>query len=266
MAIACSTSAFKTDFESALGEVARLGFKHVDLIAIGGWNHVSLPKLVDSFDATADRIEGLLSRYGLTPVAMNFAVHHPHQRTDEQANANRLEQVRAQTRIMNRLGVKVASFYPGYKAEDRRWEDVLADEVATLGEMLAIGRDAGVTLCVEPHFGTPFQSVRQGLGLLEALPELQIAYDPSHYAMQGIDLRETQPLLDRAATVHLRDAGPDKMQRPVGEGTVDFDWIIQTLQARHYAGQWSIEYLPSEEIDIPAQIVALEHLLKRKGL
>jgi len=55
--------------------------------------------------------------------------------------------------------------------------------------------------------------------------------------MQEIDVRDTAVLLDRTAHVHLRDAGPEQMQVPVGEGNVDFVWIVDALAERGYQGQ-----------------------------
>jgi sugar phosphate isomerase/epimerase len=165
---------------------------------------------------------------------------------------------------MNRLGVAVCSFYPGYRDEQRPWEDILADSVATIGEMLRVGKGAGVTLAVEPHYATPYETVEQGRRLLEALPELTVAYDPSHYALQEIPLTETEPLLDRATHVHLRDATAGNMCVPYGSGTVDFDWILDALAERGYRGTYSIEYLPKEDIDLSDSIRRLRDHVAEK--
>jgi sugar phosphate isomerase/epimerase len=53
---------------------------------------------------------------------------------------------------------------------------------------------------------------------VEELPEVPLVYDPTHFVMQGIDIRETGWLMAHAQHVHLRDAAPDKMQVPFGTG------------------------------------------------
>jgi sugar phosphate isomerase/epimerase len=246
MAIACSTSAFKVQLAEALKEVAELGFDYVDLIAIPGWDHVQPEALADDFESVAGEVERLLQENDLTPVAVNMAVPHTHQR-DEETNIERLRQVRGVARLMERLDVDVASFYPGYKAEDRPWDEVLADSATTMREMLGVAAEIGVTLAVELHYNTPFETVEQCTRLLEAVPELPVAYDPSHFAMQGLDLDDTSLLMERAAHVHLRDAAPDEMFVPLGRGTVDFDRLIEMLQERGYTGHYSIEYLGLHE-------------------
>lgn len=253
MAVCCSTSAFPPPLSAALAAVAQLGFAAVDLIAIEGWGHVEPDDLVNDWQATASQVEALLREQQLAPLAMNVAIG-PLYRRDAQTSARRLGKVEAVVRLMQRLGVGVASFYPGYKVQDRPWDTVLADTVATVREILAIGRAAGVTLAIEPHFDTPFQTMAQIRPLLDAVPELGVAYDPSHFAMQGIDLAETACLLERAVHVHLRDAAPGAMQAGFGTGTVDLDWLLGALEERGYRGHLSIEYLRTSEFDVADSI------------
>lgn len=253
MAICCSTSAFAPPLESALAEVARLGFTEVDLIAIEGWGHLEPAALVANWERMASVVEALLRRHGLVPVAMNVAVGSLHQRSDD-VNAQRLRKVEAVARLMRRLGIGVASFYPGYKAVDRPWEAVLADTVATLRELLLIARAFDVTFCLEPHYDTPFQTPAQVRRLLAALPELRLVYDPSHFAMQGLDLSETAFMLDRAVHVHLRDAAPGAMQVAFGEGTADLPGLLSALRTRGYGGHLSIEYLAGGAFDVAGSV------------
>ena len=251
MSIACSMSAFKPPMEAACRTIADLGFDTVDLICIGGFGHVVPADLAADFDNRAQAVETILSATGLTPVAANIGVGpHLHDRSDAEANASRLAQVEAVARLMRRLGIRVGSFYPGYRAGDRTWVDVLGDAVITIREMLEIAARYDVRLAVELHYATPFETVEQGARLLDAVPELGVAYDPSHYAMQGIDLRETAPFLDRTVHVHMRDAAPEQMQVACGTGTVDFDWLLSALEARSYTGHFSIEYLAKGDFDI----------------
>ncbi len=242
MAIACSTSAFRVPLDEALRQVAELGFNYVDLITIPGWDHIQPDALAEDLEATAERVEMLLRKHDLTAVAMNVGIPATYDRSAE-ASAARLAQVRGVAGLMQRLAIGVASFYPGYKVEDRPWKEVLAASAETFEEMLEIADDAGVTFAVELHYGTPYQTLGQCAGLLDAVPGLGVAYDPSHFAMQCVALGETGFILDRTVHVHLRDAAPDQMFVPLGEGTVDVDWIVESLLERGYDGHFSMEYL-----------------------
>jgi sugar phosphate isomerase/epimerase len=262
MRLACSTSAFKSNIADALRAVARLGFNHVDVLANPGWNHILPGQLADKFDETARMLEELLAECSLTPIGLNIALGHLYDRRPA-AVAERLAQLKALSALMQRLRIPVAGFYPGYQTAERPWEDLLRDTVASIREMLVIGSAAGVTLAIEPHFATPFQTVPQITRLLEEVPDLMIAYDPSHFVMQGLDLRATAPLLSRTAHVHLRDAGVGKMQMPVGHGTVDFAWLLGALALNDYRGDCAIEYLPDLDGGVEPAILELKALVER---
>lgn len=253
MKIACSMSAFKGSIDNALERIASMGFRYVDLIAIPGWELVDSEALADRFEDAAAPLEAALSKHGLRAVAVNAAVPTLYQRDDPDVNRRRLAQVAGICRLMQRLDIPVVSFFPGgnWPAQEMAWDTVLTQEVATLREMLDLGNRYGVTVTLEPHANTPFETLGQVERLLESVPELRVAYDPSHFAMQSIPLEQTQRILARASHVHLRDAGPGSMQMPVGEGTVDFRWILDTVRAQGYDGAISIEYLPGMEQQVP---------------
>ncbi|MGD2175211.1 MAG: sugar phosphate isomerase/epimerase [Candidatus Brocadiaceae bacterium] len=264
MAIACSTSAFRTPLDEALSNVTKLGFQHVDILANPGWDHINTDGLADDWRGTADRVARLLEEHALTPVALNVAVGNLHERSED-ANRDRERCLEGLTRLMSRLGIGLASFYPGFRADERRWADVLRDTLATWEEMKAVAAGQGVEFCIELHKNTPFETLRQCTELLDSAPEMRIAYDPSHFVMQGMDVRETAPLLERAAHVHLRDAAAEKMQEQCGRGSVDFAWLLDALEDRHYAGHYSIEYLGGADWDVTDDILRLKEMLEERS-
>lgn len=259
MTVACSTSAFKTPLPEALASVAGYGFGAVDLIAIPQWGHIVATDVAADFDEQAKSIEGLLARHGLRPVAMNMAFGHLHQRDDATVQ-QRLADARTLTKLMGRLGIPVGSFYPGYLVTDRPWEDVLADTVTSVGELHQIAGEAGLRLVVELHKNTPFETIEQSLALLDAAPELGIAFDPSHFAMQGYTLADVAPLLPRTGHLHLRGAAPDRMQAPVSETEFDLAGLCGKLAEFGYAGDVSLEYLPGFEGDLGHELRTLKAL------
>ena len=263
MLLSCSMSAWKNSVDSALGAIAGMGFRHVDIIAIPGWGLVEPEALAKDFGKVAGGLEKLLTKHRLTPVGVNAAVPNIYQRDDQAVCASRLAQVDAICRLMKRLGIPGASFFPGgnWPAREMEWDEVLAGEVATLREMLALGAKYGVTLTLEPHANTPFQTLDQVRRLFDAVPDLRVAYDPSHFVMQDIPLAETAFILDRAAHVHVRDAASGKMQAPVGQGTVDFAWLVSELKRRKYTGAVSVEYLPGSEDQVGEMKRVLEPLM-----
>lgn len=266
MNVSCSMSAYKDSLDTALAAIAREGFSHVDLIAIPGWGLVEPAELVTDFDSVALRVRAALKHYGLRVSALNAAVANLYGRADAAVNVARLEQVDAICRLMAQVQAPLVSFFPGgnWPAQQMRWEEVLAAEVATLREMFSVGMRYGVAICVEPHAHTPFENLQQVRALLDAMPELRVAYDPSHFAMQSLDLRQTAFILDRATHVHVRDAAPGAMQTPVGQGTVDTGWLVEQLRLRQYQGAIAIEYLPGMGDQIAPMKQLLESAMRRE--
>jgi len=258
MAVACSTSAFTCQpLDDALRAIHELGFAHVDLLAIEGWAHVMPSDLVIDYEATVERVQNLLRRYALTPVAINASVGPLLHDRSAQACAVRDAQTRALVRFMTDLKIGVMTLGPRETDKSRPQEEVLRAAAASLRDTLAITGPAGITVALECHINSVAETVAASLALLDSVPGLYVAYDPSHLVMQGVDLAETLALMDHAGQVHLRDAGRNAMQKPYGQGEVDFDWLLDTLQQRGYRGPISIEYLDMGGAAVEPDILAI---------
>jgi sugar phosphate isomerase/epimerase len=263
MAVACSTSIRSgSSLEKALADIASIGIPQVDLLAIDGWVHIHPSDLVRDFDGTVAKVDSFLKQYGLTPIALNTGVGPQlHDRSDA-ANERRMRETDALIRLMQHYSITLAALQPRNPDPSRPYAEVLQDCIATLCEQVDAGRAAGITFALELHINSPFKTLEQAQMLLDALPDLPLIYDPSHFVMQGIDLKETLWLLPYAAHVHLRDADRNKMQVPFGTGAIDFDWLLGVLKDSGYAGNFSIEYLQFDEFDVLSSVRQLyERLL-----
>ncbi|QHW30944.1 sugar phosphate isomerase/epimerase [Paenibacillus rhizovicinus] len=258
MTIACSTSIRSgSALETALAAVSGLGFSQVDLLAIDGWVHINPSDLVKDWEGGLARLRGLLVQYGLAPLVLNTATGPQLHDRSEQSSRRRTDEIKAIIRLMHEYGITLAAIQPRNNDSDRPWSDVLKDCVATLREYESLGREAGVTFALELHVNSPFETLEQAKRLTDAMPEVRLVYDPSHFVMQGIAIRETEWLMDFATHVHLRDASFGCMQTGFGAGGVDFDWVLGTLAARGYTGHFSIEYLEEGGTDWTADILML---------
>ncbi|MGF1448394.1 MAG: sugar phosphate isomerase/epimerase family protein [Opitutales bacterium] len=248
--IACSTSVrCGYDLAEAVAAIQSGGFKQIDLLAIDGWVHVNTSDLVADFESTVAGVDALLQPAGLTPVAMNTGVGVQLWERSDADNERRRNETDALLRFLGHYGVKTAVLQPRNKDESRSWDEVLKDCVDTLNEQRAMAAERGITLCLELHVNSPFESEMQARRLLEVIPDLPVVYDPTHFVMQGMDIRETTWIMKNAGHSHLRDAAPGKLQAPFGEGEVDFDWVLGTLRDEGYAGLFSIEYLGSKNAE-----------------
>lgn len=251
MAIACSTSVGSDDsLDAVLGKIAGMGFKHVDLLAMDGWAHVSPQDLADRWEETLVAVDGPFRKHGLTPVALNANPSPALDARDAKSNARRTAETKALIRLMKRYGIKVASLQPKCGDRSLPWEKILRASAETLREQVALGRSEGVSFGVEMHQGSPFEKTDQARRLLDAVPDLVVIYDPSHLVMQAIDIKENAWLLDRTAHVHLRDAAPNAMCVEFGKGLVDIGWVLDEIKRRKYRGHIALEYLASGEYDV----------------
>lgn len=250
--VACSTSTrSEVPLEVALADIAAAGFREVDILAIDGWAHIDTSQLATEagFRSAVQRTDTLLNAYGLAPIAVNGGVGPQLHDRSAEANERRLRETRGLVRWMSEFAIPFAAVQPRLPDPGRPWEDVLRDCAATLREQLDIAAAAGVTFGLEFHDNSPFMTMAQCRRLLETVPELPIVYDPSHFILQGVPLEATFPFLDRAAHVHLRDAAAEQMQTRFGRGELDFDALFAELGRRRYEGDFSIEYLQTEEYD-----------------
>jgi sugar phosphate isomerase/epimerase len=206
--------------------------------------------LADDFDVTTAEVDRLIAQYNVQPILLNTGVSPQLHVRDDATNAQRLREIDAVIRFMQHLNITTAAIQPRQPDRERPYNAVLSDCIATLTEQISAGQQAGVTFALELHVNSPFETLDQARQLLREMPDLPLVYDPSHFVMQGIDMRETEWLMDHARHVHVRDAAQDKMQVPLGTGAVDFNWLFAALKDRQYAGDFSIEYLETDSFDV----------------
>lgn len=266
MRVAVSTAiGCDATLEVALDRVAQIGCPLVDVLTIDGWVHVSPSKLVDNFEEHTSWCEAQLSQRGLIAIATNSGLGvQLHDRSPESMSPRR-ERTDALMRFCRRLGIGFGAIQPLQPDRARAWDAVLVDCVASIREQFAAAEAHGLTWALELHVNSPFETVEQADRLLEAMPEVGLVYDPTHFVMQGLPIRETRWLMRRAKHCHFRDAARGSIQTPFGEGEVDFDWVLGALQDEGFAGDASIEYLGTTEFDVVDSAKRLYEALMRRG-
>ncbi|MGI9557520.1 MAG: sugar phosphate isomerase/epimerase family protein [Solirubrobacterales bacterium] len=129
--------------------------------------------------------------------------------------------------------------------DERAW----ADALGALEAALAHAEPLGVTLSLEPCWGTLAQDAETARRALAEIP-CAVTFDPSHFAVTGDD----QPALvrewgNRIAHVHLKDAfgtrgmeGEDFHFCMLGEGSVPWPEFFDALDEVNYSGPLSVEF------------------------
>ncbi|MFP4283832.1 MAG: sugar phosphate isomerase/epimerase family protein [Opitutales bacterium] len=232
------------DLETALQRVRSVGAKKVDLLAVHGFAHVDPLALADRPRQTLERLGSRLMAANVTARCLNSGFSAAFEDRSETAIGQRAREAGGVLAAMKQFGLSTAVFETNLHGDGRPWSE--EDQrlcMDSIEEVLALAQADGRTLALELHERTAFETPRQIERLLDRFPEIPLAYDPTHLVAQGVPLKETAPLLRRAAVCHLRDAAAGKIQTPFGDGEIDFDWVSGELESTGFNGPIVIEYL-----------------------
>jgi sugar phosphate isomerase/epimerase len=215
--------------DDALRGIAAAGFQHVELSAVPGWTeHVALNG--------TDEVRRKLGEYGLTAVSLSG---HSDLTTDEG-----LEHGIKAVRWASDFGIPIVNTAIGGHASQEENEQAFLDNVGRLADA---AERAGVVVGLEIH-GDIMASGAKALPLLEKIgrQSIKINYDTANVEFYGgvkavDDLEAVAPHL---AHVHLKDTrgGRGVWDFPaLGEGTVDFQRVLEILAQAGYDGPFSVE-------------------------
>ena len=232
MRIACSTLCFtQLTLAEALRRIAQLGFRYVDL-GVQRWAHISAPDLVHSHEEMAASLQRSLQQAGVELSAMNVGL-------DRSADVSLVAQTEAV------CAIAAAHSLPAICINAPGSGTPLESAEIELHQLAAIAACFNVTLCLETHVNCLTELPAVAVRLVESVPNLGLALDPSHFyagPWQGCDFSITYP---HTHIVHLRDAGnsPEEIQMPPGKGCVDFAGILRGLTQQGFSGTLAVEYI-----------------------
>jgi sugar phosphate isomerase/epimerase len=103
----------------------------------------------------------------------------------------------------------------------------LAEVVEIVREGARIAADNGLCYFVETHRNNYTETIRQTLELIEAVPEIKITADFSHFVVVGEfygwegegAIERMRPIIERVAHVHGRISNGEQVQVDVGDGS-----------------------------------------------
>jgi sugar phosphate isomerase/epimerase len=219
----------------------------VDLCIWAGYEHNPPSTVIADPARAAAEIGPRLDSHGLALADIyailaesfeDLAVNNP----DPAVREESYRQFEALVDFATRLGSPGLTILPGTVYDGVDEGESLELAAAELQRRAERAGEAGLRLCVEPHFRSVVPTPSRTAALLERTEDVGIALDQSHFAFQGYRLEESYPLLSRTDHVHLRQAGPGLIQTRVGEGTIDYAALRDRLLGDGYAGYFALEY------------------------
>ncbi len=276
------------DTERALGEMAALGFTHVELEGVGEENLRAVSGARKALKARCDDL-------GLAVV--NFCPVLPDLVNPEKAR-------RVQALDLFKLGVETAGFFgcesvqavsstpplafvgePPYKSAltygqryqvkvdpDFRWDALWGWLVDSMGACADEADRAGLKFCLEPRVGEIISNTDALLRLLEAVDSdnFGAVLDTGHLnAQKEILPLSVEKLGDRVHYVHASDNdGQSNQHLALGKGTVDWDGVFQALKKHGFSGYVAVDVggVPDLDAQYKESKAFLEKLADRLAL
>lgn len=128
-----------------------------------------------------------------------------------------------------------------------KWDEQKGMMVERLGDWAEVAEKSKTIIAIKAHIGSAVNSPERLLWLLEQVPSpaIQLAYDYSHFQLQGIDMEESMKLLlPRSRFIHVKDSQGDakKFQFVLpGKGSTDYVKYFQLLRKYQYQGPVCVE-------------------------
>ncbi|MEM7132793.1 MAG: sugar phosphate isomerase/epimerase family protein [Chloroflexota bacterium] len=226
--------------EEALPIIAAAGYQRIDLL--GRMPHFSL----DSAECDTAAVQKLAVKHGLeianlgTYVGVGFASSDPS--TQETA----LEEVKQTIDVAAAYGARsIRVFRPGSEIDDPKMIDRITP---WLQQAATYGATKQVYMGFENH-GGPLGGDPEQCRILCAKvdsPYFGVLYDPCNLMGAGTDYRSALEIMkEHIAHVHFKDGKVDDhgfSRTMLGEGDIDFGWILEQLDQIGYDGHIATEY------------------------
>ena len=227
--------------EVALKTCAEIGYSHVELALNAGYP--SEPKVftAEARQATAAQLKAL--KLDLPCLMLNISLT-----ADDKAHAAALQSIADAAQLARDLNpTSPAIIETVLGGKPATWEQQKAGMAARLQDWASAAEKAQTVITIKAHVGSAVNSPERLLWLLEQVksPAIQVAYDYSHFELQGIDMEESMKLLlPRTKFIHVKDSigevGKFQFLLP-GEGRTDYMKYFTALKQHGYTGPVCVE-------------------------
>jgi inosose dehydratase len=242
----------KTPVREALEQIARIGYKGVELTLIPGWD--TEPKQLTK--AKRDEIRRQIGSLGLTLSSLQESLQltEPNAMTKlgfdiNYSRAENLERLRVAAALAHELSPgapAVIETQVGGRAG--AWEESKREMADRLSEWAKALEPLKAVVAIKGFVGTAMDTPDKMLWLVNQVnsPWIRIGYDYSHLKVLGLDLRDTiRQVGSRLAFIHVKDSvgTPEKFRflLPGDSGEINYQQYAQSLAEVGYRGPVVVE-------------------------
>jgi inosose dehydratase len=226
---------------AALRACAEIGYSQVELALNPGYATEPAAFTPAARQAAATQLQELKLGLPCLMVLMNLTA-------DDAAHAKALELIAAAGQVGRDLVPEQPPLLETVVGgSPSKWDEQKAGMAARLRDWADAARAAGTVIAIKAHVNNAVNSPERLLWLLDQVPSpaVRIAYDYSHFEVQGIDMEESMKLLlPQTKFIHVKDTRGDarKFQFLLpGEGRTDYVRYFRLLKQYGYTGPVCVE-------------------------
>lgn len=105
-----------------------------------------------------------------------------------------------------------------------------------------LARKMGITVAVEPHFGSVMEKPEAVLSVVRDVPDLRLALDYAHFVRAGMDQEQVHPLCRYASLLHARCANNHEQQTIFSQNQIDYPAVVRELMLTAFKGNIVMEF------------------------
>ncbi|GAB4522861.1 MAG: hypothetical protein OHK0046_35990 [Anaerolineae bacterium] len=240
---ACHTWAFNNlPLTEALGTIARLGFRYVD---IGSGPHVDITKVAKDPRGAAAEIKRDLALFNLQLSDVYIMLPRISLPNDSRRQKD-IGYFKALLPFVVALEAPGVTLSPGLlhppddTAAFQRTVDALQEMVDAAASATPATR---LRVSIEPHMDSMAQKPDMALKIIRAVPGLSLTLDWAQMVCQDIFFEDIAALLPHARHLQIRQAARAQLQTPFERGRIDVEQVMAALETQGYQGVVCVEYM-----------------------
>ncbi|WP_296868007.1 sugar phosphate isomerase/epimerase [uncultured Methanobrevibacter sp.] len=231
MKIGASTLAgIEFELEKTLDFIENLGIEYAELV------HQYPAEFIDS-----EILESYSLKYSIHAPFMDVNIASP----QDQSRLNSIAQIKSSIDLANEINAEAVVVHPGlisFLANKYFKKEVYEFANQSIKEIGDYAKDLGVMATIEnmPNFESMIYQNIVDLNQLLVENEMHMTLDIGHANHVGYAPEDM--IFDSIKHVHVHDnLGDDDSHLPLGEGSIDLKYIINTLESKNYDGIYILE-------------------------
>lgn len=266
---ACHTWAFNhLSLTEALGTIARLGFRYVD---IGSGAHLNIARIAKDPRGVASEVRRDLDLFNLELSDLYIMLPRI-SLADEKKRQAEIDLYKSLLPFIVALEAPGVTLSPGlvHPATD---EEALDRTISALREMMQASQLATpatqLHISIEPHVDSMAQKPNTINTMLAQVNDLQLTLDWAQLVYQDVFHDDIVSLLPRTRHIQIRQAARAQLQTPFAQGRIDVTKVVKSLKDAGYDGVISVEYMRTTserhgimEVDAITEVATMRDALR----